>query len=143
MENIHRLSGDELHELINENLKTAGVEPDLISIKIKKGSRIHLEGELDSRRIRDLIMQTITDIVGVDKVVDDTHIIDDSEEDIYDDDRDDSELFDEDNECVGTEDVFRAVEDGLPYIPPTTSRFDELEQSRRRKKERRESDIYW
>jgi len=34
-------------------------------------------------------------------------------------DDDDGGLYDEDEEVIGTEDVSKSIEDGIPYIPPT------------------------
>ena len=128
MSDLQGLSNAELKQIIEENLKERGFDPDTINIKIKKGARVILRGEVDVRRQRDLIIQTITDIVGVDDLVDNLVILQEShgavsEKDAYDENGD--KLFDQDNECVGTEDVFRSVEDGVPYIPPVNSIFEE------------------
>lgn len=144
MENIYGLTGDELHALIVENLKSTGIDPELISITIKKGPRVVLKGEIDSKRERDLVVQTITDIVGIDEVIDSMNVMDPRQDYLYqDDDDDEDELLDEDNESMGTEDISRSVEDGVPYVPPMTSRFNELEMRARQKERRRRSDIYW
>ncbi|MBU0683242.1 MAG: hypothetical protein KJ864_03010, partial [Candidatus Omnitrophica bacterium] len=63
----------------------------------------------------------LTDDTEVDEIIDNLLIIDETEDDSSDDSQD--EWLDDDNECVGTEDVFRSVEDGVPYIPPMSHSY--------------------
>ncbi len=141
MGNIERLSDNEMRELIVESLKAVQVDPELISIRVKKGPRVVLGGEVDSRRERALIIQTIMDIVGIEDVTDEMNIIDGRHDDSR--DEDDGELYDEDNQCIGTEDIHRAIEDGVPYIPPTRSPFEEFDERPRHKKAGRNFDMDW
>ena len=141
MGNIERLSDIEMRALIVESLKAVHVDPELISIRVKKGPKVVLGGEVDSRRERGLIIQTIMDIVGVEDVVDEMCIINGRHDDHLDDD--DGELYDEDNQCIGTEDAYRAIEDGVPYIPPTTSPFEEFDDRPRRRNSGRNFNMDW
>ncbi len=140
MAKIEGLSNKELKELIVQSLKETGVDPDLFEVKIKKGARVVLRGEVDSERERDLIMRTIRDVAGIDDIVDGLIILKGLHNDLPGDDSDyehEDELFDDDHECIGTEDVFRSVEDGLPYIPPTDARFERSFEEKREKRPRR------
>jgi len=142
MANIEGLSNKELKELIVQSIKEAGVNPDLFEVRIKKGSRVILRGEVDSERERDLIMRTIRDVVGIDDIVNELIVLKGLHNDLPEDDSDDEhedELFDEDHECIGTEDVFRSVEDGLPYIPPTDASFERSFEDKREKRSRKKS----
>ncbi|MBU0571364.1 MAG: BON domain-containing protein [Candidatus Omnitrophica bacterium] len=141
MRNIEGLSDNEMRELIVKSLKGVHIDPELISIKVKKGSKVVLGGEIDSRREKALVVQTIMDIVGIEGVVDEMKVMDGRYGDPAEDD--DSELYDEDNQCIGTEDAYQAIEDGMPYIPPTTSPVEELDERPRHKKEGRNFDMDW
>ena len=48
----------------------------------------------------------------------------------------DMELLDQDDESMGTEDAFRSVEDGIPYIPPSNPTYQESPGSKKRKKKK-------
>ncbi len=135
MSDIESLNNDEIRELVISSLKEVGVDPDIVSISIVNGPRVILRGEADSQREVNLIIQTITDVVGIEDITNDIDIIDSGLEGTDGESREE-EFYDEDNECIGTEDAFRAVEDGLPYIPPTTSHFDEYDEHEKKKTRR-------
>ena len=141
MGNIDGLSDNEMRGLIVESLKAVQVDPELISIGVKNGSIVVVGGEIDSRSEKALVVQTIMDVVGVEDVVDDMRVVDDRYDDSMEDD--DSELYDEDNQCIGTEDAHRAIEDGVPYIPPTHSPFEEFDDRPRHKKSGRNFNMDW
>ena len=141
MGNINGLSDNKMRGLIVKSLKAVHVDPELISIGVKNGSIVVLSGEIDSRQEKALVIQTIMDVVGVEDVVDDMNVVDGRYEDSQEDD--DSELYDEDNQCIGTEDAHRAIEDGVPYIPPTHSPFEEFDDRPRHKKAGRNFNMDW
>lgn len=143
MASIDGLSNKELKELIVENLKEVGIDPDPIQIKIRKSSQVILRGTVDSSGEKALIMQTIKDVMGIDNISDGLIVLEGLDEDISENDTargDEDTLFDEDNERIGTKDVFRSVEDGLPYIPPTTLPFKESPRRRKRRPRKKRSD---
>jgi hypothetical protein len=137
------LSSEDLRQVIIENLREIGIDHELIEIKIKKSSRVILRGPVESERIKSLIIETIRDVVGIDDIVDQLVVIEETyDENLHDDDmfEDDRELLDEDNESFGTSDVFRSVEEGLPYIPPTRPRYgDFLEESEKKRSGKKKS----
>ena len=141
MGNINGLSDNKMRGLIVKSLKAVHVDPELISIGVKNGSIVVLSGEIDSRQEKALVIQTIMDVVGVEDVVDDMNVVDGRYEDSMEDD--DSELYDEDNQCIGTEDTHRAIEDGVPYIPPTHSPSEEFDDRPRHKKAGRNFNMDW
>ena len=139
MEESNELSRDELRELILEQLDEMGIAPGTIEVRILKGQKVALEGKVDSDRGRKFIVKAARDIAGKNNVIDEL-IADENEYESYGgkEAREEYELYDEDNEYIGSEDVFHAVEDGVPYIPPTSSPSaeysDEGSQRNRRKK---------
>ncbi len=142
MDNVDDLSRIELKKLVVESLKDVGIDPELIEIIAESSSKIILRGEIYSRTEGDLAVQTVTDISGIDNVVDEMEIIEDAGNMIF-PENPDEDLLDEDNVCYGTEDMCKAVEDGVPYIPPMNSSFDKDARRTRKKQLRRETDIYW
>ena len=79
------------------------------------------------------------DVVGIDDIDDELVGIEgvrgELEEELY--EHEEGDLYDEDDEYVGTEDVFRSVEDGVPYIPPTSPTFQEPAEDRKSKKKKK------
>jgi len=130
------ISDKELRDLIVENLRDAGIDPDMIQIKIKKGRNIVLRGEVDSKRERNRIIQTIAEMARVGDIKDELIILEGLHGEYLEEHTEygyEDEIFDDDNECIGTNDVFRAMEDGMPYIPPTDSSFERSYEDRRRR----------
>jgi len=126
MENIEELSNEELRELILEQIKDLGIDLDTVEIVVTGGPKVILKGKVNSDSEREMIKQTIMDMVGIDDVIDELVVIqgvNDSSED--EESREESELYDEDEENIGTEDAFQSVEDGIPYIPPTSPTYQE------------------
>ena len=140
MESAEGLSGKDIKLLVIENLKDAGVDPELVEVIVKTGSKIVLRGEIFSESEGSLIMQTVLDIIGINNVVNEMEVVEGASD--YNESSDEG-LRDEDNEAYGTEDMFKAVEDGMPYIPPMSSSFDWDSKRVRKKRTRRESDLYW
>ncbi|RKY42778.1 MAG: hypothetical protein DRP85_01855 [Candidatus Makaraimicrobium thalassicum] len=126
MENIEELSNEELRELILEQLKDRGIDTEAIEVEIIDGPRVALNGKVDSVSEQKMIRQTITDMVGIDDIIDELVVIQDISDCPEDEGpREKSELYDQDKEYMGTEDAFQSVEDGVPYIPPTSPSYRE------------------
>ncbi|MGD2278731.1 MAG: BON domain-containing protein [Candidatus Omnitrophota bacterium] len=138
MENANGLTNGELKELILEHLDEMGVAPGAVEVRILKGPKVVLEGKVDSDRKKDLIIRYVRDVAGLSDIVDELIVIEDLEE-LEEDHHEDYELYDEDNEYVGSEDVFRAVEDGVPYVPPTeppTAEYSDMPEPGEKRKKR-------
>jgi hypothetical protein len=140
MEEENGLSKEELQDLILEQLDEMGVAPGTIDVRVLKAPKVVLEGKVDSDAGRRFIVKAVQEIAGTNNVIDEL-IVAEEEYENYNGagPRDGHELYDEDNEYVGSEDVFRAVEDGVPYIPPTSPPLKEYsdEQPERVRKKRR------
>ena len=107
---------------------------------VLNGPKVVLEGKIDSDRIRDLIIRTVRETTGIENVINELIVAENEVEDYTEEGQhEEYELYDEDNEYIGSEDVFRAVEDGVPYIPPTepppgeSSKLFERGKKRRKK----------
>jgi len=145
MPDIEGLSNEEIKQLIIANLRGFDIDPELISIKITKGSKIILRGAVETQRHRDLVVQTIQDVAGVEDVKDELVILQDEYGDFSDEEELEEEFLDDDNEYYGTDDIVKSIEDGLPYIPPMTSSFEEPteeeeEPEKKKKRKRRKGE---
>ena len=134
MNNTEGLTNEDIRELIVGQLKSHGIDAELVEVVVTKGPKVTLRGDVDSLREKELINQIIIDEVGISKIRNELEVFDDIYSDLDDNYKDQDEFFDEDNEYIGTEDVFRSVEDGIPYIPPTTASFEEEEKSKKRRR---------
>ena len=134
MASIEGLSKEELKELILEEIRDLGLDPETIEVEILKGPKVVLRGKVDSGVERALIKQTIMDIVGIDEVIDELMAIRGADETPGEEGQDKYDLYEQDEEFVGTEDPTRAVEDGIPYIPPTSPSFQEATEKPKRKR---------
>jgi len=137
MGNVDDLSLEELKEYILEQLGDLGVDTDALEIEVGEGPTVTLRGKVDSASGREMIIRTIMDTADVDNVVDELVVIEDA---VVDADsvgsEEDMELLDQDDESMGTEDAFRSVEDGIPYIPPSNPTYQEPPGSKKRKKKK-------
>ena len=136
--NKKNLSLEKIKKLILEQLDESGINLEQIEVLVKKGPVIVLRGEVYSEEIRKIINQIVNDTIDVDGIIDemDTINVDFNEDD--DQENDDEEDSDDDDESFGTKDVFKSIEDGIPYIPPTTSPIhDDLEEGRRNKRKKK------
>ena len=137
MGNVDDLSLEELKEYILEQLRGLGVDTDPLEIEIEEGPKVTLRGKVDSASGHEMIIQTIMDLADVDNVTDELVVIEDAVVGFDSEGaEDDSELYDQDDESLGTEDAFRSVEDGIPYIPPTNPTYQESPASKKRKKKK-------
>ena len=105
----------ELKRYILEHLDELGIDRDLVSVVVQKGPRVILKGEVSSIKVQKLIVETVRDVIGVDDVVNELIVVKDLYSDV---EYDKSGMYDEDEEVIGTEDMSRSIEDGIPYIPP-------------------------
>jgi len=137
MGNVDDLSLEELKEYILEQLGDLGVETDALEIEVEEGPKVTLRGKVDSASGHEMIIRTIMDTADVDNVVDELVVIEDAVVDADSEgSEEDMELLDQDDESMGTEDAFRSVEDGIPYIPPSNPTYQESPGSKKRKKKK-------
>ena len=106
---------EELKRYIRQHLDELGVSRDLVSVDVQKGPRVILKGEVSSVKIQKLIVETVRDVIGIDDVVNELIVVKDLYSDV---EHDRGGMYDEDEEVIGTEDMSRSIEDGIPYIPP-------------------------
>lgn len=138
MANIENLPNNELKELLIVELKSCGVDTDLIRIKVDKGGHIILRGEVYSKSEKMMILQTIMDETGMDDITNELTIIQELYVDLDDKEREERDgLFDEDDDNIGTEDIFRSIEEGIPYIPPTNPAYHESSETIKWKKKKK------
>jgi len=126
MQYIDGLSENQIKKLIFERLKELKIQYDLLRIDIIDGSRILLSGEVYSHLVQEEIKQAILDIVEV-EIIDKLIIVQDlydkfDEFDYNNDNYADKNIYDEDD-SIGTEDISESIEEGIPYIPPTSSSY--------------------
>jgi len=137
MENIGRLSSFQLQQLIRGEIADLGVDHELLRIEVRKGPIAVISGEVYTRADKHTIIQTVADIVGEDCVVDRIEVADD----LYDDSASAGYapadgLYDSEDD-MGTNDIYRSIEDGIPYIPPDEP-YEGAAGSARRWKRKRE-----
>ncbi|MFC1548639.1 hypothetical protein ACFL5E_01615 [Candidatus Omnitrophota bacterium] len=140
MEDISGLSNSELKELILGRLGELGVEHELIIIEIKEGPKVILRGEVYTEGDRKMVVQSIIDDLGVDDVVDELIVLQEDYEDLEGkgEEEQEEDIYEQGEEYVGTEDVFRSIEDGIPYIPPTSPTYQESPETVKWKKKKKE-----
>jgi hypothetical protein len=131
------LSKEELKELILEQLADASIGTETIEVEIVDGPQVILRGKVDFSSERRMIKAIIMDVDGIDDIVDELVVIRGVSDGTEDETRDlGSVPYDEDEEFVGTEDVFQSVENGVPYIPPTSPTYQESPKNIRWKKKK-------
>ncbi|MFH1877252.1 MAG: hypothetical protein ABH883_00385 [Candidatus Omnitrophota bacterium] len=121
---------------IIEQLEETGINSGLINIKILKGPKIILTGEVRSDSEKHFVSRIVADIIGenagTESIIDRLSVSADFSDDLdgpEDEYYENRGMVDEDDESVGTQDVFQSIEDGIPYIPPDRSSFDEFSES--------------
>ena len=134
MANIEGLSAEEIKELIIEQLKEMSVNTEEIKVELSEGQQITLRGKVDSHGEHYLVKETIMNIVGIDDFIDELVVIEGLNVDL---EEEEEGLYDEDEDKIGTEDAFEALEDGIPYIPPTEPRFRETEEPKKKKRKKK------
>ena len=138
MKNIDGLSKKELKAFILYQLDEAGVDHEMVEIKVSDGPKVVLVGEVPSRDIQQAIRKIISIEVGIQDIVDGLIVVEGMDSDLeYEDSNGANDLSDPDGDYIGTEDIFRSIEDGIPYIPPTTSSFEEGSSNKRWNKRRK------
>jgi hypothetical protein len=123
MANIEGLTNEEIKEIIVEQLKDVGMDVDSLEIDVKPGPEVVLSGKVESEGARYLAKKTIMDIVGIDELNDELVVIDEPES--LEEEDEDGGLYNRDEDDELTEDPFKALEDGIPYIPPDRPSHDE------------------
>jgi len=133
------LTNKDIENIVKEALLEQGIDLELITIIVKDGPKIIVKGEVDSDNDKAIIIQTIKDAVDIEDIIDNVIVLGDEygtvEED--EDDADKEELIDEDNQSFGSSDVFEALEDGQPYVPPTNDSFEKSFETKRNNKKKR------
>jgi hypothetical protein len=140
MANIEGLTKEEIKDLVIDELKSSAVDVEGIEIEVLDGPRIILKGTVDSIGEHYLVKETITDIVGIEDVSDELVIMNAPDDGSLDDMFEDGGLLNRDKEEIGTEDPFEAMEDGIPYIPPTSPSYKEspeITEWKKKKKRKR------
>lgn len=112
------LTGSELEAAIREHLREDGrVDMDELRI-VCRGAVVHLEGVLPSAAERQILLHTLTDVMGLANVVDRLRI---SEVPWEREDRTADNLAAEQkpwDQAVGSEDIVEATEDGADFVAP-------------------------
>lgn len=116
MKNNREESSKEVEKFIKTKLKENGIYPELLRVKIEDVSKVILQGEVESWETKYVVYQIVSDMLDSYDVIDEMDVFEGAYG-CFDDNED--EMLDEDRESVGTEDVFRSVEEGMPYIPPS------------------------
>ncbi|MDP8299996.1 MAG: hypothetical protein P9L88_08875 [Candidatus Tantalella remota] len=137
MANIEGLTKEEIKDLVIDELKGSAVDVGDIEIEVLDGPRIILKGTVDSIGEHYLVTETITGIVGIEDISDELIIINAPDDGSEDDRCDDGGLMNRDDEEIGTEDAFQSMEDGIPYIPPTSPSYKESSEITEWKKKKR------
>jgi DnaK suppressor protein len=117
-EDYSLLSGRELEDAIRDHLRDdARVDMEELRIVCRHGV-VHLTGSVPSEHERQIVLQTITDVMGLKDVDDRVQV----EEILWErEDRDKEECAPEARpweDQVGTEDVTETHEDGTEFVPP-------------------------
>ncbi len=131
-------SSEEIKKIIYEHLDDMGVSRENMQISIVNGSKVVLRGEILHESQREELKDFISDMAGIDNIVDELIVIhDEYEEGEGEELSDEEELYDEDKEKYGTGDIFRSVEDGVPYVPPTSPPYEESKKKERKRKRKK------
>jgi RNA polymerase-binding protein DksA len=117
-EDYSLLSGRELEDAIRDHLRDDGrVDMEELRIVCRHGV-IHLTGSVPSEREHQIVLQTITDVMGLKEVDDRLQL----EEILWErEDRDKQESAPETRpweDQVGTEEITETHEDGIEFVPP-------------------------
>lgn len=142
MGDIEGLSKEEIKSLILDEMRDLGINTETVEVEVVDGPKVILKGKVDSTSEKGMIKQTIMDVVGIDDISDELVVIEDTEEDFEEDfsKEEDEESVEEpleEDEDIGTEDASQALEDGIPYIPPTSPTYQDSSSSIRRKRKKK------
>jgi hypothetical protein len=138
MGDAEKLSNSELKSLIIERLEDLGIEHEMVNVEIRKGPKIVLRGEVYSERDRRTIIRTIKEDIGIGQIVDGLIVLrEEYDEPENGGQAEEEDIYEQGEEYVGTEDIFRSMEDGIPYIPPSDPSFHRSYEEQRWKRRRR------
>jgi len=117
-EDYNLLSGRELEDAIRDHLRDDG-RVDMEELRLVcRHSVVYLSGSVPSERERQIVLQTITDVMGLKEVDDHLQV----EEILWErEDRSKEEAAPETRpweDQVGTEDITETHEDGVDFVPP-------------------------
>ncbi|MDD3088465.1 MAG: BON domain-containing protein [Candidatus Omnitrophica bacterium] len=114
-------------EIVKEELEEHGIDADDIEIDVEEdGSRVVIRGRVSSRREKDIVVEAVEEAIGADEIINSIVVARHADETGGDEDEgEDEELLDDDDEEIGTDDMGRSVENGIPYIPPERLVFRE------------------
>jgi hypothetical protein len=141
MGDAEKLSNSELKNLIIEHLEDLGIEHEMVDVEVRKGPKIVLRGEVYSERDRKTIVRMIKEDIGIGQIVDGIIVLREEYGEREDaGEAEEEDIYEQGEEYVGTEDIFRSMEDGIPYIPPSDPSYhrsyEELRWKRGKKKRR-------
>ena len=129
-------TNSEMNKLIYDELIVREVDCEFIEINVDNNMCATVKGEVTSEKAHNEIRNVMGKFVDPNKIADRVIVIEDLYEDVSNDlDQDEQEkkdLFDE-NDDSGTEDVYKSIEDGIPYSPPDDPSFFNETRKKRRK----------
>jgi DnaK suppressor protein len=116
---LNLLEDTELAEVIREHLKEDGrIDTEELRIVCRKGV-VHLSGALPSEREHQIVLQTVTDVIGLEEVVDRIQV----EELLWEREsrtkEKPPEVLPPGQEPAGTEDVAESSEEGKEFVAPS------------------------
>ena len=126
----------DLYDKIIQELEDLGIETEILSISVENGPKVIIDGEVYSHKDKELITQTIIEMIGIEDVEDYTSIMEGIHEESSIDGEDLENIDDIEDNSYGTEDIYESIEEGEPYIPPVNHIYSELSQKIRWKKKK-------
>jgi hypothetical protein len=116
---LNLLEDTELAEVIREHLKEDGrIDTEELRIVCRKGV-VHLSGALPSELEHQIVLQTVTDVIGLEEIVDRIQV----EELLWERERRSKEKPPEvlapGQEAAGTEDIAESSEEGKEFVAPS------------------------
>ncbi|MBD3379682.1 MAG: BON domain-containing protein [Candidatus Omnitrophica bacterium] len=132
------IEGLDLKARVVKALGDVGIDASMVSVDIVKGEFVRVRGEVPSEHMRESLRDIVEEIAGEGHIIDEVIVLRGLDEASGDDYLyDDGALYGEHDEYIGTEDAYRSLEDGIPYIPPTESSYREYEDRKGRRGRRR------
>lgn len=134
-----KFQGDEFSkdvaDLLTEKMEESEIVHDYIEIEMPDELTILLHGEiyseLELKKLREILMEhtAAEEIDEEDIIVVETNY--DNDEDSGSDDYVSDEISPLKEDFAGTEDIYRSLEDGIPYIPPMENPEDGVQISKK------------
>lgn len=116
-------------------LEEAGIDCDPIRIEIDEDGTVDLSGEVCSLKEKETVLQIIEEGFGIENIKDELVVL----EGIVDEGAsgDQKEDISDSEKVEDTEDIYTAIEDGVPYSPPSEPVYRESEEDGLRKKKKK------